>query len=186
MLGVSAAPCFTVSTNLIHDPWTYKVRSFFSQIAKSYYKSDVFNENDLQLVAQQFSHVVIDHGGIVRMWREKVGEKYTSLPDLHDFVILAVPPNKIVMKVREKCYTGGLHDTPTKVKKDFNATDSCIPKVTDSYSARRNLRSLSENKMGHLQQMYANFIQERWPDFICYCFVLKTPTMIEFEHLVYK
>ena len=25
MLGVSAAPCFMVSTNLIHDPWTYKV-----------------------------------------------------------------------------------------------------------------------------------------------------------------
>lgn len=107
---------------------------------------------------------------IVRMWREKVWEKYTSLPgirELQDFVTIAVSPNKIVMKVREKCYSGTLRDTPTKVKKDFNATDSCIPKVTDSYSARGNLRSLSENKMGHLQQMYANFIpQERWPDFI--------------------
>ena len=51
-------------------------------------------------------HVAIDHGGIVRMWREKVGEKYTSLPgirELHDFVTIAVPPNKIVMKVPEKC-----------------------------------------------------------------------------------
>ena len=142
----------------------------FSRIAKSYYKSDVFNKDDLQLIAQQFSHVVIDHGGIVRMWREKVGEKYSSLPgirELHDFVTIAMPPNKIVMKVREKCYSGALRDTPTKVKKDYNATDSCIPKVTDSYSARGNLRSLSENKMGHLKQMYANFIpQEKWPDFI--------------------
>ena len=96
------------------------------------------------------------------------------------------------MKVREKCYTGGLRDTPTKVKKNFDATDSCIPKVTDSYSARGNLISLSENKMGHLQQMYVNFIQqERWPDFIRSTQLLldlKTPSMIEFEHeyLVYK
>ena len=74
----------------------------FSQIAKSYYKTDVFNEDDLQLVAHQCSHVVIDHGGIVTMWREKVGEKYTSLlgiRELHDFVTIAVPPNKIVLKV---------------------------------------------------------------------------------------
>ena len=60
----------------------------FSQIAKSYYKSDVFNEADLQLVVEQFSLVMIDNGGIVRTWREKVGEKYSNLPgirDLHDF-----------------------------------------------------------------------------------------------------
>ena len=51
----------------------------FSQIAKAYYKTDVFNEDDLQLVAQQFSHVVIDRGGMVRMWREKVGEEIYQL-----------------------------------------------------------------------------------------------------------
>ena len=56
----------------------------FSRIAKSYYKLDVFNESDLQVISEQFSHVVIDHGGIVRMWREKVGEKYTSLPGIRD------------------------------------------------------------------------------------------------------
>ena len=64
-------------------------------------------ETDLQLVVEQFSFVMIDNGGIVRTWREKVGEKYSNLPgirDLHDFLTIAVPPNKIVMKVREKCY----------------------------------------------------------------------------------
>ena len=69
----------------------------FSQIAKSYYKTDVCKEDNLQLVAQQFSHVVIDRGGIVRMWREKVGEKYTSLPgiwELHDLLRLQCPLTK--------------------------------------------------------------------------------------------
>ena len=50
----------------------------FSQIAKSYYKCDVFNETDLQLVVEQFSFVMIDNGEIVRTWREKVGEKYSN------------------------------------------------------------------------------------------------------------
>ena len=142
----------------------------FSQIAKSYYKSDVFNETDLQLVVEQFSFVMIDNGGIVRTWREKVGEKYSNLPgirDLHDFLTIAVPPNKIVMKVCEKCYSGSLRDSPTKVKKDFISTDSCIPRVRDSYKARGNLRSLTDSKLQHLKQMYANFIaEEKWPDFV--------------------
>ena len=45
----------------------------FSQIAKSYYKSDVFNETDLQLIVEQFSFVMIDNGGIVRRkWVENI------------------------------------------------------------------------------------------------------------------
>ena len=98
-----------------------------------------------------------------------MGENYSNLPrirDLHDFVAVAVPPNKIVMKVRGKCYSGTLCDSPTKVKKDFVSTDLCIPRVTDSYKARGNLRSLTDSKLGHLKQMYANFIaEEKWPDF---------------------
>ena len=71
------------------------------------------------------------------------------------------------MKVREKCYTGPLRDSPTKVKKDFVSTDSCIPRVTDSYKARGNLRSVTDSKFGHLKQMYTNFIaEEKWLDFV--------------------
>ena len=142
----------------------------FSRIAKSYYKSDVFNETDLQLVVEQFGRVMTDSGGIVRMWREKVSEKYSNLPgirDLHDFLTTAVPPNKIVMKVREKCYSGTLRNSTTKVKKGFVSTESCIPKVTDSYKARGNLRLLTESKTSHLKQMYTHFIPEdKWPDFL--------------------
>ena len=106
----------------------------------------------------------------MRTWREKVGEKYSNLPGirhLHDFLTIAVPPNKTVMKVRENCYSGTLRDSPTKVKKGFLCTDSCIPKVTDSYKATGNLRSLTDSKLQHLKQMYANFIaEEKWPDFV--------------------
>lgn len=142
----------------------------FSHIARSYYKSDVFNETDLRLIVEQFSTAVVDKGGIVRTWRENVGEKYTNLPgirELHDFVTVAVPPNKTVMKVRERCYAGPLQDSPTRVKKDFCTTDSCIPRVTDSYKEKGCLRSVPESKCGHLKQMYESFIPEdKWPDFV--------------------
>ena len=142
----------------------------FFHIAKSYYKSDVFNETELQLIMEQFSHVVIDNGGIVRTWREIVVEKYSSLPgirNLHDFIAVAVPPNKIVMKVRAKCYSGPLHDSPTRVEKDFVGRDSCIPRVTNSYKARGNLRTPTDSKLVNLEQILANFIaEEKWPDFV--------------------
>ena len=59
----------------------------------------MFNEDLLQ----QFSYVIVDSGGIVRTWREKVWEKYSSLPGIrelhvHDFVTIAV---LMVMKVCE-------------------------------------------------------------------------------------
>ena len=94
----------------------------------------------------------------MRTWREKVGEKYSNLPgirDLHDFLTIAVPPNKTVMKVRENCYSGTLRDSPTKVKKGFLCTDACIPKVTDSYKARGNLRFLTDSKLQQYKNVYS-------------------------------
>ena len=129
----------------------------------------MFNEIDLQQIVEQFASVIIDNGGIVRTWREKVGEKYSSLPgirELHDFVTVAMLPDKVVMKVRERCYAGPLRDTPTKVKHRFTADQSCIPRVTDMYKAKSLVKQIPESKLGHLIQMY-NFIEEeRWPDFI--------------------
>ena len=56
--------------------------------------------------------------------------------------------------------SGTLRDSPTKVKKDFNSTDIRIPRVTDLYKARGNLRSLTNSKLEHLKKMYGNFIAE--------------------------
>lgn len=86
---------------------------FFPKIAKAFYAADVFNEAELKLIAEQFGVVTLDNRGIVRTWRE-VGEKYTSLPgirELHDFVTVAMPPDKVVMKVHARCYAGALRDT---------------------------------------------------------------------------
>ena len=51
--------------------------------------------------------------------------KYSNLPRLrepHDVVAFAMPSDKVVMKIRERCFTGPLRDMPTKVKRRF-ATD---------------------------------------------------------------
>lgn len=100
----------------------------------------------------------------------RCGEKYTSLPgirELHDVVTVAMPPDKVVMKVRERCYAGALRDTPTKVKRGFCANESSIPRISDTYKARGLVKSIPESKVGHLNQMYSKFIEkERWPNFL--------------------
>ena len=104
---------------------------------------------------------IIYNGGIVRTWREKVGEMYSSLhgiQELHDFITITMPPNKVVMKVHKRCYAGPLQDTPTKVKRRFTADQSCIPGVTDTYQAKSLVQQIPESKLGHLIQMY-NFIE---------------------------
>ena len=58
MQGASTTPCSTILSNLIYGSRAYQVCTpdlLFSQIAKSYYKSDVFNETDLQPIVKQFS-----------------------------------------------------------------------------------------------------------------------------------
>ena len=71
------------------------------------------------------------------------------------------------MKVREKCYAGALKDTPTKVKKGFEATDSCIPRVTETYRSKSLVCSLTDKKMKDLKQMYEKFVPvDRWPSFL--------------------
>ena len=103
----------------------------FSKLASAYYKSDVFNENDLQLTA--YVVAVVDHGMIVCTWQERVGEKYSKLHGiqaLHDFLSVSKSPSGVLMKVGE-IYAGALKDTPTKVKKGFGGY--CIPRVTETY-----------------------------------------------------
>ena len=86
---------------------------------------------------------------------------YTTL-----LLLLSMPHDKVAMKVRERCYTGPLRDTPTKVNLGFTADESCIPRITDTYKSKGLIKQIPESKLGHLIQMY-NFIEEeRWPDFI--------------------
>ena len=80
---------------------------------------------------------------------------------------VATSPIGVVMKMRERCYTGTLKDTPTKVKKGFSAMDLCIPRVSDTYHSQGLLQPITDKKMEDLKQMIDKFIQvDCWPDFL--------------------
>lgn len=139
----------------------------FAQTARTFYSSDVFNEKELSAVVSRIATVVTDSGKIVRSWREVVGEKYTNLPgirDLHDFLALRNPGQNAIMKVRQKCYSGALVDTPMKI---IDASHIALPTVNHSYYALKRIKELSENKIKDLQQMCNNFIhQEQWHELL--------------------
>ena len=139
----------------------------FAQIARSFYSSDVFNEKDLSAVVGRHTNVIMDSGRIVRTWREVVSEKYTNLPgirNLHDFIALCNPGCNSIMKVRGKCYTGELVDTPMRI---VDSSRIALPTISHSYHAQRKVKELSETKKTDLKQMYTNFIpSEQWHELL--------------------
>ena len=73
-------------------------------------------------------------------------------------------PSGVLMKVCEKCYGGALKDT---VKKGVLASDSCIPRVFDTYESKGLLRPITIKKMEDLKLMLEKIIQvDHWPDFL--------------------
>ena len=69
------------------------------------------------------------------------------------------------MKVREKCYAGALKTPPNQ--SGFEATDSCISRVTETYRSKSLVRSLTDKKMEDLKQMYEKLIPvDRWFSFL--------------------
>ena len=99
----------------------------FALTAKAFYLSDIFNEKELISEMENHASVTFDSGRIVRCWRDTVSQKYTNLPgirELHDFLSLKNPGTDAVMKVRGKCYSGALKNTPMKLSKGINPIDS--------------------------------------------------------------
>lgn len=127
----------------------------------------MFNEKELCEVVGRIAAVVMDSGRIVRSWRDIVGEKYTNLPgirDLHDFLALRNPGQSTIMKVREKCYSGMLIDTPMRI---VDAESRALPTVNHSYYALKRIKTLSDNKKKDLRSMCNNFISEdRWHELL--------------------
>ena len=138
----------------------------FSVTARDFYSSDVFNERELLAVMEQHASVVIDSGRIVRVWRDTVAAKYSNLPGirgLHDFLVLRNSGTNAIMKIRDTCYSGALRDSPMKVVKGMNSADRVLPGVGQSYHALGMVKTLSETKQSHLNQMCRNFIpRDRW------------------------
>ena len=123
---------------------------FFSQIAQSFNKSDVFSTAELGKVAEPYASVIIDQGDIVMEWHNCL-TKYTTMPGVrshHDFVFARRPSTRNTeVRVREHCHEGNLMASSMKVAASHLADEITIPTV--SYKSR-GLIELSSTKYAHL------------------------------------
>ena len=135
----------------------------FSTTGCAYKTVDVFSIEDLKQICQQAAASFIIEGDGVHTWREHLGAKYSALPGvrkLHDFLIVRTHDDRVVMKVREKIYSGAWTDSPLRV---VNPTLSGIP--TTTYTSK--VRALTKEKLANLEVMYNRFIPPRFrPDFL--------------------
>ena len=150
--------CFLRVSFLIAGHTKFSPDLVFSKIAQSYNRSDVFNTIESSRIISQYADVIIDDGDIVCDWRNPMN-KYSKLPgirSLHDFVF--TKNSVVVAKVQNFCYVGPFQD----------ATESVIPdSESKSYKSLGKLRSLSESKRKHLEQMSKDFIpNDRWLPFL--------------------
>lgn len=90
----------------------------FSTIGSAYKCEDVFSIQGLQHICEQGGTTHIEDGSKVYMWREPLGGKYSNLPGvrkLHDFLVVCSHDGRVVMKVRERIYTGAWSDSSLRL-----------------------------------------------------------------------
>ena len=143
----------------------------FSKIAMSYNRNDVFTTQELAEIISQYASVTIDSGDIVCDWRSSM-DKYSKLPgirSLHDFIFTKNSAvDRVVAKVRKFCYGGTFEDAKIHVNSGRDTSECAIPdQESNNYRCLQKLRSLSDSKSKHLQQMYKDFIsRDRWLPFL--------------------
>ena len=86
--------------------------------------------------------------------------KLLGIRSLHDFIFTMHPvTQKVVAKVRSKCYEGRFSDATINVICGRDMNDNVIPDQVDgTYAALGKVRELTESKCKHLEQMYRDFI----------------------------
>ena len=89
--------------------------------------------------------------------------KYSKLPGIHSLHAFVFTKNsvtnKVVAKVQKFCYVGPFQDAIIHVLSGRDATESVIPdSESKSYKSLGKLRSLSESKHKHPEQMSKDFI----------------------------
>ena len=92
----------------------------FATIGNAYKSADVFTIDELQALCAQSAESIIETGEKVLAWRDTLGVKYSDLPGvrkLHDFLIVKAHDGQVVMKVRERCFTGVWRASPLRVVK---------------------------------------------------------------------
>lgn len=134
----------------------------FSSISQSYNRSDVFTTQELSEIVSAHATAVVDDGQIVCNWRDKL-TKYSKLPgirSLHDFLFLKnSASNTVVAKVRKTCFSGPYENTTMHIASGRDISEDVIPDPDrENYLALHKIKSLSDSKMKHLQQMYKDFV----------------------------
>ena len=135
----------------------------FSRIAQTYNRSDVFTTQELKDVIALYAHVVIDDGSIGCDWRNAMA-KYSKLPgirSLHDFIFTKNPvTNAVIAKVRKNCSMGTFENATIHVINGRDIEECVIPdQASEKYSCLGKVRSLSDSKRKHLEQMSKEFIR---------------------------
>jgi hypothetical protein len=130
----------------------------FSITGSAYKSSDVFNINDLnQICGLAASSTFIEDGSGLQNWRDFLGEKYSALPGvrkLHDFLIVRMHDDKVMMKVRERIFGGVWTSSPLRV---VNPT---VQLALTSYGSNRH--PLSKEKLTNMALMYDKYIPPRF------------------------
>ena len=147
------------------------VRSVFlflvitKKLLQAFTRSDVFSTTELAEIASRYSTVVIDKGDVVRQWRTNLA-KYSKFPGIrekHDFLFVKCSVSgKVLAKTCGMCFKGTLENAKMHIVKGYTPEENVIPSREETYENTNRLRQISSTKLGHLQQMYTNFIpQER-------------------------
>lgn len=130
----------------------------FSQVAKSYNKSDVFLTDELKEIIARYADVTVDDGSLVYDWRPVLSQKYSKFPGiraLHDFIFTKnSQTGQLVCKTRPECYTGAFSNGTIHVLPRKDVTQNAIPAEDQTYTNLNKTRNLSDTKMSHLKQMY--------------------------------
>ena len=115
----------------------------FLVVGSAYKADDVFNVHDLKRICEQAAITVIEEGTNIYLWRDLLGVKYSSLPGvrkLHDFLIVRLHNETIMMKVREKIYA---------------QNNWCVT----TYSTYINhQKTLTKEKLANIKLMYDRYI----------------------------
>ena len=91
----------------------------FSTIGCAYKTEDVFTIGDLKSICDKSATCYIETGERVLTWRSTLGEKYSELPGVrkyHDFLVVKAHDGRVVMKVRENCFSGTWKDSPLRMR----------------------------------------------------------------------
>ena len=133
----------------------------FAKTGSAYKTADIFTIHELQRLCTPSASTVVEDGDNVLTWRDTLGAKYSDLPGvrkLHDFLTVKGYNGHVVMKVREKCFTGEWRQSPLRL---LDATTPGIPTTTYKDAHSHNI------KLANMVTMYNRFISpDRRPEYL--------------------